>query len=56
MAKFKIFLDRAGYYRWRLVARNGEIVAASEAYVSIANAKRSAKRVQELAFIAIIED
>ena len=29
MAKFVIFLDDAGYYRWRLVAGNGEKVATS---------------------------
>jgi len=54
MAKFIFFVDRAGYHRWRLVAGNGEIVAASEGYSSHANAVRSAKRVKELAFLATI--
>ncbi|NMC59347.1 MAG: DUF1508 domain-containing protein [Candidatus Methanofastidiosa archaeon] len=54
MAKFTFFVDRAGYHRWRLVAANGEIVAASEGYTSYANAVRSAKRVQQLASNAII--
>lgn len=56
MAKFTFFVDKAGYDRWRLFAGNGEQVAASEAYVSRANAVRSAKRVKELASIADIED
>ena len=56
MAKFVTYTDRAGYYRWRLVAGNGEKVAASEAYVSHANAVRSAKRVKELASNAIVEE
>lgn len=56
MAKFTFFVDRAGYYRWRLIARNGEQVAASEAYVSYAGAVRSVKRVKELASNADIEE
>ncbi len=54
MAKFTFFVDKAGYYRWRLIAGNGEQVAASEAYASHANAIRSAKRVKELASFAVI--
>ncbi len=54
MAKFTFFVDVAGYYRWRLIAGNGEQVAASEAYASRANAVRSAKRVKELASVAFI--
>lgn len=56
MAKFKIYLDRAGYYRWYLLAGNGEKVSASEAYVSRANAIRSAKRVKEISRDAIVEE
>lgn len=56
MSQFKIYKDVAGYWRWRLVASNGEKVAASEAYVSHANALRSARRVRELASTAIIEE
>ena len=44
-----IYKDRAGYYRWRLKASNGEQVAASEAYASEQNAIRSARRVKEIA-------
>jgi len=54
MAKFIIYRDIAGNYRWRLVAGNGEKVAASEAYASHANAVRSAKRVKELAAFAVV--
>ena len=56
MAKFQIYLDRAGYYRWRLIATNGEIVASSEAYVSRGNAIRSARRVQQLAAYSTTEE
>ncbi len=53
---FKIYIDKAGYYRWRLVAGNGEIVANSEAYASKQNAMTSAKRVKEIAWHADIID
>jgi len=44
MAKFVIFLDDAGYYRWRLVAGNGEKVATSgEGFYSRQSAVRAAK-------------
>jgi uncharacterized protein YegP (UPF0339 family) len=29
MAKFDIYKDRTGNYRWRLIARNGQKVATS---------------------------
>ena len=32
--RFEIYRDRAGEYRFRLLARNGKIVAASEGYVT----------------------
>ncbi|MBU2575959.1 DUF1508 domain-containing protein [Patescibacteria group bacterium] len=54
MDKFDIYLDRAGEYRWRLVASNGEIVAVSESYTTKYSAKRSAERVKEIAYYAII--
>ena len=30
--KFEVYLDKAGEYRFRLKARNGEIIAVSEGY------------------------
>lgn len=56
MAKFVIYRDVAGQYRWRLVANNGEKVAASEAYVSRQGALNSAQRVKILAASATIVD
>lgn len=47
-------MDRAGGYRWRLIAGNGEIVAVSESYTTLYSADRSAKRVKELAAIALV--
>jgi len=56
MAKFVIYRDVAGQYRWRLVANNGEKVAASEAYVSKQGALNSANRVKILSASASIVD
>ena len=56
MAKFVIYRDVAGQYRWRLVANNGEKVAASEAYVSRQGALNSANNVKILAASATIVD
>ena len=54
--KFEIFRDVQGYYRWRLVAGNGEKVAASEAYVRHEGAKRSVARIKEIAPSAVVVD
>jgi len=56
MAKFVIYRDVAKQYRWRLRARNGEIVAVSEAYTTKYSANRSAQRVKEIAHEAIVVD
>ena len=35
--KYEVYLDKAGEYRFRLKARNGEIIAVSEGYVAKAS-------------------
>jgi uncharacterized protein YegP (UPF0339 family) len=40
--RFQAYRDRRGGWRWRLVARNGKIVADSgEAYASMRNVRRA---------------
>jgi len=56
MTKFVIYRDIAGQYRWRLVAANGEKVAASEAYVSKQGAINSANRLKQIAYSATVVD
>lgn len=56
MARIDIYIDVAGQYRWRLVAGNGEKVAASEAYASKQGAIRSAQHVKAWASTAQIVD
>lgn len=53
MAKFEIYKDKAGYFRWRLKASNGEKVASSgESFASRANAERAARGVKNTAAVA----
>ena len=33
--KFEIYLDKAGEYRFRLKAKNGQVIATSEGYTSL---------------------
>lgn len=44
----EIYEDHAGLHRWRLVARNGRIIADSgEGYCSPSNARRAFARVED---------
>jgi len=54
VTKFQIYKDVAGYFRWRLIAANGEKVAASEAYNSKQGALNSAEKVKYWANVAQI--
>lgn len=48
MAKFEIYADRGGKYRWRLTASNGEKIATSgESFASRYNAARAARGVKK---------
>jgi uncharacterized protein len=47
--KFEVYQDRAGKYRFRLKAGNGEVVAQGEAYESKESAKAGCGAVQRAA-------
>jgi uncharacterized protein YegP (UPF0339 family) len=53
---FEIFKDNKGEYRFRLKARNGEIVASGESYPTKAAVKKGIKAVQTAAANATIDD
>jgi len=56
VAKFEIYADSAGKYRWRLKANNGEKIASSgESFASKESAKRAAETVKSTAGGATIE-
>ena len=54
--KFEIYVDKAGEFRFRLKARNGEIIAVSEGYVTKANCEKGIASVQKNAPDAAIEE
>lgn len=57
MAKFQIFKDIAGGYRWRLRAPNGEVIATSgESYVYKSGAESAVQRIKTYAPVAVVED
>jgi len=46
---FEVYEDKAGKFRFRLKAGNGQVVAASEAYESKSNAIKGCEAVQRAA-------
>lgn len=54
---FEIYADRAGEYRWRLRARNGELMAVSEeGFTRKSSCLNSIRRIQEEAANAEIKE
>jgi uncharacterized protein YegP (UPF0339 family) len=45
--KFEMYLDKAGEYRFRLKARNGQIIAVSEGYTAKAGCLNGIESVQK---------
>ena len=54
--KFELYEDKAGKYRFRLKAGNGEVIASSEAYNSKASAKNGIESVRKNAAEAALDD
>lgn len=54
--KFELYTDKAGKYRFRLKAGNGEIIAVSEAYESKAGALNGIDSVRRNAADAALVD
>ena len=50
--KFEMYQDKVGEYRFRLKARNGEIIAVSEGYVAKASCLNGIESVRKNAAIA----
>jgi len=46
MAKFEVYLDESGEYRFRLRARNGQIIAVSQGYKSKEGCMRGIRSVK----------
>ena len=57
VTKFQIYQDRKGEYRWRLRARNGEIIAdGNEGYSSKVSCEHGIDLVKQQAASAEVED
>ncbi len=55
-AKFEIYKDQRGEFRFRLRGRNGEVVAQGESYPTKAHARRGVQAVQRAAADAEVVD
>jgi uncharacterized protein YegP (UPF0339 family) len=56
-AKFELYKDAKGEYRWRLVASNGQLIAnGGEGYKSKESAKAGIESVKKNAPVAEIEE
>ena len=53
---FEVYQDRAGKYRFRLKASNGQVVATGEAYETKAAARKGCESVQRAADGAPIDE
>ncbi len=53
--KFEIFKDKAGEFRFRLKAANGEIILASEGYTALAGCKNGIESVRKNAVDSTVE-
>lgn len=54
--KFMIYKDKAGEFRFRLVATNGNVLAASEGYKAKASAQGAIDRIKSDAAGAAVVD
>lgn len=55
-AKFELYKDKSGQYRFRLKAGNGEIIASSESYKTKASARNGIESVKTNAPNAVVDD
>ena len=53
--KFEVYLDKSGFYRFRLKARNGEIIAVSEIYTAKAGCLNGIESVRKNVYDASIQ-
>lgn len=54
--KFEVYKDKAGKFRFRLKASNGQVIATGEAYESKASALKGVASVQQNAATATVDD
>jgi len=55
-AKFELYKDKKGEFRWRLIATNGQVIATGEGYTTKESAKNGIESVKKNAPAAPIEE
>ena len=55
-AKFELYKDKKGEFRWRLIAPNGQVIATGEGYKSKESAKNGINSVKRNAPKAGVEE
>jgi uncharacterized protein YegP (UPF0339 family) len=56
-AKFELYKDSKGEFRWRLVVTNGQTIATSvEGYTTKENARKGMESVKKNAATAVVEE
>jgi len=55
-AKFELYKDKKGEYRWKLIAPNGQVIAVSEGYTTKESAKNGIGSVKKNAPAASISE
>ena len=55
-AKFEIYKDVTGEFRFKLVGVNGQIIAVSDGYTTKTNALEGIKSVKKEASLTVVED
>ena len=53
-AKFELYKDKKGEYRWKLIATNGQTIAVGEGYTTKESAKNGIESVKKNAPTAAI--
>lgn len=54
--KFEVYLDKAGEYRFRLTAKNGQTIASSEGYTQMAGCQNGIESIKKNATEATVEE
>lgn len=54
--KFEVYRDKAGEFRFRLKAANGEVIALSEGYTTKAACLKGIESVQKNAVVADVKE
>jgi uncharacterized protein YegP (UPF0339 family) len=55
-AKFELYKDKKGEYRWKLIATNGQTIAVGEGYTTKESAKNGIESVKKNAPTASINE